>query len=77
MKKETIIMITISTIVVLLISAGLFYWFALRPSQIKQACSKQAKSGHDEWYWNNYGNKGDDAKEYDNNYKNCLRDKGL
>jgi guanylate kinase len=38
MKK----VITISTIIVLLVGSGVFYWFFYRPSEIRSACQKEA-----------------------------------
>lgn len=56
--KNNNIIIILTTILVLL-----FYWFQLRPSDIRKECSKQASTP-----WGSI---------LDKNYKDCLKTKGL
>ena len=73
MNKKTII---ISSILIILISGGAFYWFQWRPTEIKKECFRRSdevknlmikaqKSGEQIDYTVNYI------------YKNCLRENGI
>lgn len=50
----------------IIVLAGLFYWYELRPSQNKKQCNESAVKESKDW-----------EQEYDYNYKKCLHSKGL
>jgi len=68
MKKEIILIIGI----ILILIAGLFYWFQIRPSQIRKTCHKEAielaslEEGFD-----------DATAYYDTWFEVCLNREGL
>lgn len=74
-------------IVILLVGGLAFFWFAIRPSQIKKACIQkaQAETGQPqaqgsfdvEKFLERKGLGSDKQKLIDDVYKNCLREKGL
>jgi len=72
-NKNTIIITTI----ILVLIMGIFYWFELRPSNIKKGCAIWAIDKA----INQYGNYGDSKKYqpavYDDYFERCLREKGL
>ncbi len=75
MNKKTILL----TLIILFFGIGLFYWFQIRPGNIKQRCDAQANQGLKD---NNFGvNPGisdpDNAREYNDFFQKCLHEKGL
>ena len=58
--------------IILIVLAGLFYWFAYRPSVARKACNQVAleKSGQTEAV-------GVAGTLYDAFYESCLHDRGL
>jgi len=62
-------------ILAIVIFGGVFYWYSLRPSIIKQSCYKEAlkraqeKGGREDKKFS--------ADDYDTYYKWCLQKKGL
>lgn len=71
MKKKLIIIISI----LVLIGAGLFYWFQVRPAMIYSECNWEAlekakrNSGYSEEAYN--------PDIYEHFFKKCLRNKGI
>lgn len=71
MKKNIAIL---TLVVVILILGFSFYWFSLRPTQIKKDCYKKTHLS----YLSGLSQLGQSAKEIEeSNYTNCLREKGL
>lgn len=72
-------LIGISALIILTFSFFLFYWFQIRPSQIKAKCAIQAKDTAIDLskYPNPMVNKFNFTKKYEEFYKICLHVKGL
>lgn len=65
MKKEKKVIIGI----VLILIAGWFYWFQVRPANIRSSCIKQLPGG--------FLSVGLSDEELENKYKRCIRARGL
>ena len=76
MKQTLIIILPISVVLVIILSVG-FYWFQLRPAQIRKECIKVANNeegfNQEKFVAKQLG------KEYFNQsrYNNCLLEHGL
>jgi hypothetical protein len=77
--------VTVIVILILLVGAGLFYWFQLRTSNIYTSCSKEATEKALD-YEREEGDKEDQGfaergryyqEDYDVYYNRCLRLKGI
>lgn len=60
-------------VLVLLLIAGSFYWFQLRPANIRSYCNWNVRWGPDK----PSGYNSQIEKKYDYLYKSCLRSKGI
>jgi len=67
MKKKSIY--ATSGVIGLLILSSIFYWFELRPAQIRNFCSEDTIQKGKEHKW--------DIKTYDIAYSICINKKGL
>lgn len=68
------------TIVTLLVGGFVFFWFAIRPSQIKKTCIQKAQQeagGGFTSFELRYGVHQSKQERIDVLYKNCLRESGL
>ena len=65
MKKEHKVLIGIG----LLLLAGWFYWFQVRPANIKSSCAKSGPVG--------FSRVGLSAEKIESDYQDCIRRKGL
>jgi len=66
---------TTITALVLVVVVGLFYWFAYRPSEIKKACYREARTVVDAISIDS--NKEKYMDNYNNLYKLCVEKAGL
>jgi hypothetical protein len=68
----------IAFFLLLTVGVGLFYWYELRPSQIRSACSERAKEETREAAGTGKTSKiGDPRAYYDARYVVCVRERGL
>lgn len=74
MKKQKALII----ILIVFIATTLFYWYELRPANIKKACMQKGKEAATETVGTGGGTKDIFHQEVlDTYYRNCTREKGL
>ncbi len=67
----------ISSIAIILILCGTFYWYEIRPSKIFSICHTKALKSAIKEYSSNEKNEYYYPDDYEFSYKQCLRKKGI